>query len=509
MASTITSLGVASGNDFSSIVEQLVKLKKSQVTRQTTARSNANTIELSGVSTLKSALSSFQSKVTAITDDSQAFKSHKISTTQSSSANVFSLSADSDISNTSFDLAVTQLAKTEKNTRVYSGADGFNNKLEAGTLTFDLGKSDSGKEQTFTVEVKDGDTIETLRKRINKNDYGVTASLVQGKDKDGNSVYSLAISGGKTGDSATQMTVTASPSDTSGTKEGYDSLSLFAIDSSSYATDTSKGWVHQASQDAVVNVDGQEVRSSTNSFENGQIAGLKLTVNQLSEGASDNDTNVVEVNGKKLKTYTVTVSDDSDSSADKMQSFVAAYNTMVTQLANLSKSNTYTDGVSNEDGGDLAGDASVSMIKNQLQNMITRNSSTEDGMTIFDMGIKFNKDGTLSFYSSDFKKAMEKSPNAVNNLLAGDNGVLTKMDKFLDDYTQSSGILDQRTDRLNQVKDDIAAQQERDTQTLEAYETMITKKYSNIDQLMAGYSSSLSNLTSVLSSIKTSSSSSK
>ena len=192
-----------------------------------------------------------------------------------------------------------------------------------------------------------------------------------------------------------------------------------------------------------------------------------------------------------------------------MQSFVAAYNTMVTQLANLSKSNTYTDGVSNEDGGDLAGDASVSMIKNQLQNMITRNSSTEDGMTIFDMGIKFNKDGTLSFYSSDFKKAMEKSPNAVNNLLAGDNGVLTKMDKFLDDYTQSSGILDQRTDRLNQVKDDIAAQQERDTQTLEAYEAMVTKKYSNLDQLMAGYSSSLSNLTSVLSSIKTSSSSSK
>lgn len=507
MASTITSLGVASGNDFSSIVEQLVKLKKSQVTRQTTARSNANTIELSGVSTLKSALSSFQSKVTAITDDSQAFKSHKISTTQSSSANVFSLSADSDISNTSFDLAVTQLAKTEKNTRVYSGADGFNNKLEAGTLTFNLGKSDSGKEQTFTVEVKDGDTIETLRKRINKNDYGVTASLVQGKekDKDGNSVcvYSLAISGGKTGDSDTQMTVTASPSDTSGTKEGYDSLSLFAIDSSS------KGWVRQKSQDAIVYVDGHEVRSSTNSFENGQIAGLKLTVNQLSEGASDNDTNVFDVDGKKLKTYTVTVSDDSDTSADKMQSFVAAYNTMVTQLANLSKSNTYTDGVSNEDGGDLAGDASVSMIKNQLQNMITRNSSTEDGMTIFDMGIKFNKDGTLSFYSSDFKKAMEKSPNAVNNLLAGDNGVLTKMDKFLDDYTQSSGILDQRTDRLNQVKDDIAAQQERDTQTLEAYETMITKKYSNLDQLMAGYSSSLSNLTSVLSSIKTSSSSSK
>ncbi|HAH71177.1 MAG TPA: flagellar hook-associated protein 2, partial [Succinivibrionaceae bacterium] len=57
MASSITSLGVASGNDFSSIVEQLVTLKKQSVTRNTTKRYNANTIELSGVASLKSALS--------------------------------------------------------------------------------------------------------------------------------------------------------------------------------------------------------------------------------------------------------------------------------------------------------------------------------------------------------------------------------------------------------------------------------------------------------------------
>ena len=69
MASTITSLGIASGNDFSSIVEELVKLKKQSVTRQTTKRSNANTIELSGVASLKSGLSTFKSTLTAFTEN--------------------------------------------------------------------------------------------------------------------------------------------------------------------------------------------------------------------------------------------------------------------------------------------------------------------------------------------------------------------------------------------------------------------------------------------------------
>ncbi len=502
MASTITSLGAASGNDFSSIVEQLVKLKKSQVTRQTTSRSNANTIELSGVASFKSALSTFQSAITSITNDTEAFNVHKITTTQSSSNQIFSVTAADGVSNTNFDLAVTQVAKAEKDTKKFATADGFNNKFEAGTLTFDLGDN-----KTFSVDVADGESLESIRKKINQNAYGVSASLVKTS-----SGYTLSLAGGTTGDSASAIKVTSSAKDGT-TANGRDSLSSLAIDpDSDYA---SQGWTHSAAQDAVIQVDGEELRSSSNKFDN-VVAGLNIEVYQTSEAASSSDTSTTTIKGtaadgsddKTVKTYNVNVATDSSSSATKMQNFVNAYNTMVSSLTALSKSNTYTNGASNEDGGDLAGDSSVTSVMNQLQNMVTRFSKSEGGMTIFDMGLTFNKDGTLSFSSSDFSKAMESNPNAVNDMFTNSSdGLLTKMDSYLDSYTESSGILDQRTQRLNSEKSDIEYQQQKDAETIEAYQTMITKKYSNLDTLMANNSSSLSSLTSVLSSLKSSSSS--
>ena len=129
-------------------------------------------------------------------------------------------------------------------------------------------------------------------------------------------------------------------------------------------------------------------------------------------------------------------------------------------------------------------------------------------MTIFDMGIKFNKDGTLSFTRDSFNQALTKNPNAVSNLLNGDNGLFTKMESVVNDYTKTSGILDQRTDSLNKEKSRIEEQQTRDEETIEKYQTMLTKKYANLDTLMSNYSNSLSSLTSVLSSLKSSSSSS-
>jgi flagellar hook-associated protein 2 len=500
MASSITSLGVASGNDFSTIVEELVSLKTTQVTRQTTQRANANTIELSGVSELKSALSTFQSAITAITDDTEAFNVHSITTTQSSSNKIFSVTAADDISNTNFDLAVTQVAKAEKDVKKFSTDDGFNNSFEAGTLTFDL-----GDDETFTVDVDDGDTLEEIRNKINDNSYGVTASLVKTS-----SGYTLSISGGTTGDDATPITITSSAENDS-TPDGRDSLSSLAIDPDSDYTD--QGWTHTDAQDAVIEVDGEEVRSSTNKFE-GVVAGLDIEVYQVSETASDTDTNTTTItNGTDdtsddttVKTYNVDVSTDSSASAEKMQNFVDAYNTMISTLTSLSASNTYTDGESNEDGGDLAGDASVKSIMSSLQNMITRFSKSDGGMTIFDMGLTFNDDGTLSFSSSDFEEAMETNANAVNNLFADDeDGLLSKMDTYLDAYTETSGILDQRTARLNEEKSDIEYQQDEDQATIDAYEAMITEKYSNLDTLMANNSSSLSSLTSVLSSLSSSS----
>lgn len=492
MASTITSLGVASGNDFSSIVDQLVTLKKQSLTRQTTKRANANTIELSGVASLKSSLSTFKSTLTAFTENRDSvFNAKKITTSLPENSNLFTVEAKDDAANADFQLGVVQLAKSEKLTQKLNTADGFNNSFEAGTLTFDLGEDSNGKARSFNVEVKDGDTLETIRKRINANDYGVTASLVKTS-----SGYSLSIDAGQTGDDANPLKISAS--DQKG-GDGKDSLSTLVTDGNDLGS-----WTRtQKAQDAIITVDGQEVHSSSNKFTDGQVAGLDITINQLSEAATSADTDAVtNKDGTLLKTYNVKVATDGDSTADKIMSFVNGYNTLISSMDALSKSNTYTNGESNEDGGDLAGDGSVTSLKRSIQSMISGFSESEDGMTIFDMGLKFNKDGTLSFYRDDFNKAMEKSPNAVSNLFNDkDKGLFSKLDSYVNDYTKTSGILDQRTDSLNKEKSRIEDRQARDTETLEKYKEQLTKTYANLDTLMSGYSSSLSSLTSALSSL--------
>lgn len=498
MASSITSLGVASGNDFSSIVEELVSLKKTSVTRNTTKRSNANTIELSGVSTLKSSLKTFQSTLTAFTENKDTVFNYKtVTTSQSDNVSVFTVETDSDVANVDFQLGVKQLAKSQKLTQKFSTENGFNNSFEAGTLTISLGQDEKGNAKSFNVEVKEGDTLETIRKRINDNDYGVTASLVKTS-----SGYTLSLDAGTTGDDASPISITA---DGKG-GDGKDSLSALALDG-----DNDYGsWTQiQKAQDAIITVDGEEVHSSTNKFTSGEVSGLKITVNQLSESATDSDSEVITTSdGKSLKTYNVKVATDGDSTADKIMSFVNGFNALMTSLDTLCASNTYTDGESNEDGGDLAGDSSVTSLKRQLQSMVSGFSQSQDGMTIFDMGIKFNKDGTLSFTRDTFNQAINENSNAVSNLLNGDNGLFTKMESVVNDYTKTSGILDQRTDNLNKEKSRIEEQQTRDEETIEKYQTMLTKKYANLDTLMANYSNSLSSLTSVLSSLKSSSSSS-
>ena len=105
------------------------------------------------------------------------------------------------------------------------------------------------------------------------------------------------------------------------------------------------------------------------------------------------------------------------------------------------------------------------------------------------------------------RTAMAKSPNAVANLFNDkDTGLFSKLDTYVNGYTKSSGILDQRTDLLNKEKSRIADQQTRDTETIEKYQAQLTKTYANLDSLMAGFSSSLSSLSSVLSSLPSSSS---
>ena len=501
MASTVTSAGTGSGNDFESIITASVEAKRSKYEKRTNQNLALAQASKKGITTLKSKLTDFQNACENLTKEN-SLNTRKVTTSQSSNYNCFSITTKSDCSNTSFDIYVTQLAKAESITQTFKESERFTNSFAAGKITIDLGreeyKDDRGQTQTrerkFTVDVQEGDSLELIRKRLNNNDYDVNVSLI--KTDDG---YSFGVTSGSTGQDSSNIKITT---ETTGTVDG-DHMGLDAFnfnpdtdvegDVGNRKSTSSSKWSYKEGKDATIYIDGQKVTSKTNEFDE-QISGISLVVNQLSEKETDENGNT------GYKTYSVDITTDTAAAEQKMQQIVDQYNSLLSALDELSARDTYTDGKNNYDGGDLAGDSQVISIRNALQSMVVRFSDTDSGKSIFDCGLEFNKDGTLSINSSDFKDAMNNSFNSVVSLFTSEDGLLKQMSDYLEDYTQTGGILD---DRKDQYQDEIDSwtQKANDNETkLEAYEAQLRTKYGNLDSLMASYNTSMSYISSILSS---------
>ena len=501
MASTVTSAGTGSGNDFESIITAYVEAKRSKYEKRTNQNLALAQASKKGITTLKSKLTDFQNACENLTKEN-SLNTRKVTTSQSSNYNCFSITTKSDCSNTSFDIYVTQLAKAESITQTFKKSEGFTNSFAAGKITIDLGpekyKDDNGqtqtRERTFTVDVQEGDSLELIRKRLNNNDYDVNVSLI--KTDDG---YSFGVTSGSTGQGSSNIKITT---ETTGTVDG-DHMGLDAFnfnpytdvegDAGSKQSVLGSKWNYKEGKDATIYIDGQKVTSKTNEFDE-QISGISLVVNQLSEKETDENGNT------GYKTYSVDITTDTAAAEQKMQQIVDQYNSLLSALDELSARDTYTDGKNNYDGGDLAGDSQVISIRNALQSMVVRFSDTDSGKSIYDCGLEFNKDGTLSINSSDFKDAMNNSFNSVVSLFTSEDGLLKQMSDYLEDYTQTGGILD---DRKDQYQDEIDSwtQKANDNETkLEAYEAQLRTKYGNLDSLMSSYNTSMSYIKSILSS---------
>ena len=470
MASGITSAGSASGMDFESIIAASVQAKKASIGKTLNTRKEENNIAISGVGKLKSALEAFQKSIKALTEDN-GFNTRKVTTDLPTENPYFSVSTKDDATNGSYDIAVTQVAKNEKLSQEFKSDDKFGEgKL---TITLPPVKNEDGTqtERKFTIDIAADDNIASIRKKINNNDFGVTATTVQL----GNGKTKLVIDSGMSGDDAN---ISMKFDGTAGTNSDK-----FTVDSNS----ASNGWTAEQGQNAKITVDGQELTSQSNEFRD-VISGITINVNRLSK---TNDKGGFETNN-------VQISADVDKVTEKMNAFVNAYNTLMSTMDGLYKHNTYTDGQNNYDGGELAGDSMLRGLTSQIQNMMSSVQGNKSGLDIYSVGIKIANDGTMSLDSTKFKENINDNFNALVNLFSGDDGVLTELNKTVEEYTKSNGILSTREDELNAKKKGYEAEESRNAVYLEEYEANLRQRYARLDNTIAGYNSSLNYLMSAL-----------
>jgi Flagellar capping protein len=373
--------------------------------------------QLSGISTLSSSLSTFQTLLT---------KLNKVSTMQAQSATLsdsdyFTATTDGTAAVGQYNLKVKQLAQSQQTTVALADTSLTETSTFAtgGTFTITLGSGSS--QETMTLNVAAGSTVKQLVSAINSNsdNPGVRASLVR---TDGQ--LSLLLNGKETG-SENSFTVASS---------GLSSV----LGSSTNITDA---------QDAIVELGTTSPISITSASNKltGVISGVTL---QLTKAQDSSDTPV-----------TVTVAEDTSAVASSVQEFVDGYNTLMKGLKTL---------VSNGDTkGNLAGDSMVNSLISQMRSTLR---SLPSGTTLSSLGISSDKDGLLSLDSSDLKSALEDDPELVGNALTGTNGMLTKMKKMTENYTKLTGTIKQRKTALELQQTSISDQQD-------AFDTRMEKLY--------------------------------
>ena len=382
----ITSAGAGSGIDLESVISASVAARKAQLQQPITIKQNSTNITLSGIGQLKSSLSAFTDILDTLSKPG-AFNKRAINITQDKDDPVLAVESKSGTSNGQYNITVNKLATTSRQEGIFDSST-IPLVTQDGQLTFKAG------EKEFTVDVKAGDTLQNIRKRINNDgdNFGLSANIVNTAD----GKAKLVIDSGVSGDGK-DLVITGS------TTELQDKF-------------TAKLAETQQASSAEILVDGNELKSDTNVFDD-VIQDLKITVLRVSDTDSNGD----------LKSNKVDITTDKTSVQETVQKFIDGYNALQGKLTSLGKRNSIVGGVSQDDGGALAGDSTTRAISNFMSNLITTPSDTSTiYSTIFEMGIKMDNKGQLSLDKEKFGEVVDKNFDQVAGLFGGENGLAAK-----------------------------------------------------------------------------------
>ncbi|MFB2873637.1 flagellar filament capping protein FliD [Aeromonas jandaei] len=458
----ITSAGAGSGLELEKVIAASVDAKKAQLMQPITTKKTNTQITLSGVGQLKSAIASFVTTLQAMAKDG-AFNKRAINITQDKDKPVLKVEGKAGASNGQYDISVEQLAKTSK-------FDGVFDSSTAPLITQDGKLTLKAGDKTFDVDVKAGDSLQSIRKRINNdaNNFGLSVNIMNTSDGKSKLVIDSGVSG-----NGKDLQITGS------TTELTDSF-------------VSKLTKSQTAQDAKIKVDGNELTSPTNTFD-GIIVGLKLTVLRESDSTTSTD-----INGNSVKTYSsnkVEVTTDKAGIKDMVKSFVDGYNTLVKKSNELGKRNSVVAGKSKNDGGALAGDATTRAVINTMNGVITEPSQKSSTYsTIFQMGIKMDNKGILSIDDTKFSEAIDKNFDQVVAVFGGKDGVAGQLASQLETYSKTGGLLAKREDSLSSDLREVSRKESDVTSQLTKYEETLRARYGSLDAMLAKMNKSASYL---------------
>ena len=458
--------GLASGIDSAALIDAIIEAREVQ--------NDIRREEISHLESENDALAEINTKLLALYDLIEPFRTASgggVSKKASSSdTTVATAAVGASATNSTISLDITSMADSATQSLYYS--TGYSSTTEAfsktgdgsGTLTVTVGTGTD--EVTIDVAVtEDSTSVQDVVNSIN-NDADASGRVV-----------AAAVNTGTAASPNYQIVVSTLQS---GTAKG--SLSIDATD---FGANVNKS-VADPATDAVFSIDGifGSITRSSNSISD---VLPNVTLQIVSTGSA-----------------TITVSDDEDTTADRMSEIIDAYNDLVEYI----NDNDIIERVEESDEVDnIYGSLAKTRVDNDflaqfradLASASSDNGTAVTGMA--ELGISTNRDGTLTFDIDDFKEAVTSDPLGAGEVLRSFADKLGGVSGSIYQFTKYQGFIDTAEATNNSTIEDLneAIDQldRRNAKTRESLE----RQFANLESVVGRLQSQQSALSGVLASM--------
>jgi flagellar hook-associated protein 2 len=459
---SISSLGIGANLDLAGLLDQL-KAEASTPLKAIQQRQVSFTSKLSAYGQIQSGLTTLQNAAKKLGDPA-FFTGMKASV---SAPDVLSAAVGANTAAGTYAINVSQLAQAQSVVTV--GQASAKAAIGNGTITIDFGTINGGALDPvtgkytgagFTVDATrtavpvtidaSNNSLEGIRDAINAAKAGVNASIVNDGSGTPNRLVLVSAQTGEAssmrisvaGDAALQNLLNNDPSGTQNLKQTV------------------------VGQNTKLTVNGIDVTSATNTVKEA-IQGTTLTV-------------------LKAGTSTLTTSSDTASVESAVNDLVKAYNSLLSTSKTLTAYDT-----DKKTGAALVGDSTLRNLMTRVRQafIAPQAGGANDMKVLTEIGVGFQKDGTLAVDSAKLKAALVAKPEQVANLFsspaASTGGYGKQLSAIVDDLTSSGGSLKVATDGINTTLKQLDVQYSSMQDHVDATVDHYRKQFSQLDLMMS------------------------
>ena len=342
-----------------------------------------------------------------------------------------------------YELEVLQLA-TKPSVVTNGVPDRDKTTMGVGYIKFDTA---DGEKEVYIDE--DNSTLDGIAKAINNAGIGIRATIVNDRS-DKEDSYKLEIAGLKTGDDNQVKFPT-----------------VYMLDGKADFQFSAQ----RKAQNAKIRLDGHEFELTENTVDD-LIPGVTLDLKRASPGQ------LVKLN----------VSENYEVISGKVKSFVDSYNAALGFIQSQNKLTQTKEGMQRL--GPLGGDSMLRMTQNRLREIIQDRQMTNSKYSLLsELGIQYNRNGTLDFNQDKFMKAVNANPKEVVEFFRGDlvsTGFVTTMREKLRQITDPSvGVVSNRKKSMQTRVTDIDKRIDRKEKQLEKREEQLRNQFARMEEAMS------------------------